>query len=71
MLKITDIDNIIIISGVIYMGSYEKYYVGRCIECDKEKFVPVKFYKVKGMDVCEYCGGKVHIDMSDIVLDKK
>ena len=53
------------------MGSYEKYYVGRCIECDKEKFIPIKFYKVKGMDVCEYCGGKVHIDMSDIVLDKK
>jgi hypothetical protein len=50
-------------------GTY-KFYIGRCVECDKEDFFPIYLYKNSNTSTCEYCGGTVYIDKSETFKGK-
>ena len=51
-------------------GTY-KYYIGTCADCDKTDYFPEFMYKYIQICKCEYCGGKVFIDKSDVYIGKK
>lgn len=51
-------------------GTY-KFYIGRCIECDKEDIFPTYLYINSNTSICKYCNGKVYIDKTETFKGKK